>query len=696
MVSIPEEEILELQHPGTRAICITLVADADSAAVYEAFGGRFSDARPLTQHDCEDLRESLPDRVPVPLVRIGTVVTPAAAGGVFVIEDSSAEGARPTVLREASRGTEAVAVSLAPGDLPRLTWYREGRLAAAMIANSPDRANGPYTAELDRVLSCVPGLRDRLTGVKRSASLPAAVQLAATLTGLSLESGWTGRSLRGGVVLPVLDDVPAQAESVGAPTSLRLRASGLIEAASDSAAAAAVPLQAQRLASDADLYRWPEAATLVDLLGSPSATAAADTKARQAQDPDDSAVLREDSPISLLIRRLSSPLHWHTVIDPSTDPEPPLRVVIEALGALRAAVAAMAAMAEDRPDSQSVRSALRGLVFSRPTRLGLDAAADLASDLGVPPPRRQPAVRDEAERDRTRQRQEALAAVRERAGRLPVDGVWADPGWLAPVPGLQRGQSLILAADLSPDELLGRVADGRPVRTANLLEATGNGSIEPVTTVRIGIGRTGSWALAVEQGSSFILRPELLARIGAGTRLLCLQHDGVLQLSYVEDGVLVDRFQPLFPERRDGADPGRLDPYLAAAGRIDEVNAANAAQAAAVPFRVAETLVGTPFTQTRPMSSEASADSERADSTRLSSFLVTVVSPLQPHGADDPPAAIEPITTPGGLTWWPRPGDPGRPERHKLTPQPAMSRPGAISAGHATTANPSGLRAPRR
>lgn len=516
MPSAPGQAILEIQHPGTRAICITLVADAEIAAVYEAFGGRYGEARPLTQRDCEALREGLPEQLAVPLIRIGSGATACTPGGVFIIEDSSAEGARPEILREVSRGTQAVAVSLDPEGLPRLAWYREGRPAAAMIANAPGRVSGLGSAEIEQVIASAPGLRDRLSEVRRCAALPAVLELAARLTGVSLKPGWSEQALPGGIVLPVLDDAAPRAESAGAPDLPRPQAAALIEAAPDAAVAAAVPLQARRLAEDADLSRWPEALELIGLLA--SRPAHTDVTARTEHSPGRAPILWRDSSISLLIRRLSSSLHWHTVIDPSTDPEPPLRTVTTALGALRSAAAVFTG--DEVPGEQGARVALHRLVSGRPNRLGPAAVVDLAADLGVPPPRRRPTARDEAARDNSRRHQEATAAVRGFAGRLPADGSWVAPAWPMPVPDLSPGHCLLLAADLSPDELLARAADGRPIESATVVGATGLGTAVPGTRARLAVGRVGSWSLLVEQGSSFTPGPKCSAE-SAQERACC-------------------------------------------------------------------------------------------------------------------------------------------------------------------------------
>jgi hypothetical protein len=136
--------------------------------------------------------EGLPGRIEVPVIRAGTV-----AGGTFAFEDASAQGARTEVLRRASAGGQAVSVSLAPGDLPRLRWARDGRLAAEMVLNQPERVSGPAAAQLNELLGSDPALRERLGGYHHHELLPAGIVLASRLCGMRAEPEAVAGTLRG-------------------------------------------------------------------------------------------------------------------------------------------------------------------------------------------------------------------------------------------------------------------------------------------------------------------------------------------------------------------------------------------------------------------------------------------------------------------------------------------------------------------
>jgi hypothetical protein len=142
-----------------RWFCVTLVAGGSPAGVFGGFGGNWDEVTPLTSQDTRAMGEGLPGRIEVPVIRVGT-----AAGGAFAFEDASVQGARTEVPRRVSARSQAISVSLAPGDLPRLRWARGGRLAAEMVLNRPEQVRGPAAAQLTERLGADPALRNGSAG----------------------------------------------------------------------------------------------------------------------------------------------------------------------------------------------------------------------------------------------------------------------------------------------------------------------------------------------------------------------------------------------------------------------------------------------------------------------------------------------------------------------------------------------------
>jgi hypothetical protein len=92
----------------------------------------------------------------------------------------------------------------------------------------------------------------------------------------------------------------------------------------------------------------------------------------------------------------------------------------------------------------------------------------------------------------------------------------------------------------------------------------------------IRVGRTGApgqeWAFAFETrigGLEQGLREEVVRRVSAGTRAVCVGFDGInTELVYAEDGVVVGRFDSRWPSPVVGTGPGGLQGRLEEAGLL--------------------------------------------------------------------------------------------------------------------------------
>jgi Family of unknown function (DUF6461) len=602
---------------GGRRFCLTLVTDGSPAKVYEGFGGDWDQAEPLTPQDTRAMGEGLPGRIEVPAVRAGT-----AAGGAFAFENASVQGARAEVLRRASAGSQAVSVSLGPGELPRLRWARDGRLAAEMVLNQPERVRGPAAAQLSELLGSEPGLRERLSGYDHHRLLPGGIALACRLCGVLAEPTALAGPLPGGLVLPVLADPRPPAEPASS------RAAVLLAAAAGETAARAARAQAVRLIADLDLARFPEISEFADSL-------------LAGQPP----VITDESPLGMLIRRFASPLHWHTVTPPDITPEVRPRLVLDALDALRPLASA---------PGQALADVY--LIRSRTARRrDAHAVTDLEEDLGQPPV--DEAAVSALDHERRAQGTRRSAAVEAARREPPRALAGADAAWNWVLPYLPYGLCLTFADRIDPADLLTRLT-GDPARTA-VPDSPWLPAIQPGRVPRLpdgaGTGRTGTWSFGIETGSATTAEPDVLAAISSGTRAVCLRHDssGITRFYYAEDSTLVTELDPLFPSLRSGADPGRLDAWLNELGLTADATPATAPGSVTAPYLLASRAFGIRL------------DHHLAAGPALTAPLTWQPPPLPGHGI---PCRDTALTTPGGLTWWPRPGDPERPHRQRVRP----------------------------
>jgi hypothetical protein len=475
-----------------RRFCLTVVAGGSSASVFLSFGGDWDEVSPLTSEDSRAMGEGLPGRIEVPVIRAGT-----AAGGAFAFEDASVQGARTEVLRRVSAGTQAASVSLAPGDLPRLRWARDGRLAAEMVLNQPERVRGPAAAQLSDLLGSDPDLRERLSGYRHHKLLPAGIALACELCGVHAEPAAVAGALRGGLVLPVLADPQPPAE----PASPR--AAVLLAAATGNTAARAAREQAIRLITDLDLSQFPEVSDFADSL-------------RAGEVP----AVTDESPLGMLMCRLASPLHWHTVTRPDVTPTVCPRLMLDACEVLR--------MLASAPEE-----ALAGVYRVRSAaarRQGTHALPDLEEDLGHPGiDEAAVSALNQEHRDQAADRGAAVQEAR-RYARSPEPFpacAGTDPAWDWVAPYLACGLCLTFADGLGPADLLARLT-GDLARTfvpaGRWLPAIQPGHV-PQLPAGAGVGRAGTWAFAVEAGSATSAEPDVLASVSSGTRAVCLRHD---------------------------------------------------------------------------------------------------------------------------------------------------------------------------
>jgi hypothetical protein len=596
-----------------RWFCLTLVPGGVPSAMFGSFGGDWEQALLISPPEARAMTEGLPARIEVPVIRGG-----AAGGGAFMFEDSSAQGARTEVLRRLSHGGQAVSVSLKPGGLPRLRWAEDGQLAAELTLNRPGHVQGPASGRLRELLAERPSLAEPLRGYKHRAVIPPGIALAQALCGAGIEPGILDSALRGGLVLPVLPD-----PEVPGARPAAAKAAALIAAAEESTAARAARKQAIRMIGDLGLDdEFPEIAEIRRVLSA-------------GRNPE----ITDESAAGLLIRRFTSPLHWHTVTAPDVTPAIKPALTARALTTLR--LLATAAPRQALAAVYNVRQLTSRRGSARP-------AEDLEDDLGQPALDIADITRvQQREQSEQAQRGEALGAVRRPAAPFPSFG-GADASWDWVLPLLPQGLCLTFADGLEPGELLTRLAD-----------APGAPGPEPAEA---GAGRIPGWAFAVEHGTAVAAQAEAIAKISLGTRAVCLRHDsnGTSRFCYAEDGVLITELSPLTPGRRAGADPDRYRAEITDAGLTHEATPATAITAIMTPFRLATRLFGIVL------------DGPAASVPELTAPLSGPPAPLPGHGI---PRLETPVTTPGGLLWWPRPGDPERPWRQRVRPTVSPSHP---------------------
>src|SRR5487761_71292 len=77
----------------------------------------------------------------------------------------------------------------------------------------------------------------------------------------------------------------------------------------------------------------------------------------------------------------------------------------------------------------------------------------------------------------------------------------------------------------------------------------------------LGVRSLGPWTLAVEVNGWQGSRPEVLERVSAGTRAVSAYWsvNGGTRFSYAAAGRVLAAFDPVFPDRREGADPDCLE-----------------------------------------------------------------------------------------------------------------------------------------
>jgi len=120
-------------------------------------------------------------------------------------------------------------------------------------------------------------------------------------------------------------------------------------------------------------------------------------------------------------------------------------------------------------------------------------------------------------------------------------------------------------------------------------------------------GQVDGWGFAFENFGGEGSDGEAMTRLAAGTRAFAVWHlaTALGRFSYVEDGVLVCAFEPLFPHRREGADPDRFTGPMARVGlppdgtpdpqRVDPVVAALELATLAFGVRLPAELVEGPL-----------------------------------------------------------------------------------------------------
>jgi hypothetical protein len=532
-----------------RWFCLTLVAaDIPPPALFEAFGG---DAGDLDDSRVREVGQRPPGGSagggPVPVAGVGAV-----GNGTYAFEETSAEGARVEVLQRVSRDASAAAVALAPDDVPRLRWFRDGCLAAEGVLNAPERISGPDAGHLRSVMERS-GLVSRMRGYRHREVLSVGVTLAGHLTGLAVSPEQVRQAPLRGLVLPWLDErIPSPGAT--APT----QATVLVDAADE--IAAALGAQCERLVSDYALDTLPGIAEHLDLVRSRS----------QPQDLN-------TTPFGVLLRRLASPAHAHLLPPALTEAEPPLR---RALQALRSAAVL------------PLREALLSVYSARSVRPGL--LDDLAHDLNYP----QPAPSDlhnagEVRRRVAMNRATALRITKHLDGTaIPLmEGV--DAAWNWVLPHLPRGLSFTFAEALTPEQLLARMT-----AAPSAIEESG-----PWPPTRPSTGKATAfagthqgWAFAVETGTAPV-GSHLFTEVSTGTRVVHIQHPGVgpHRFGYAEDGVLITKLDPFLPEQRTGCDPTRFDDTLRRLGVQTEATPATAPTALLALYRLATTILGSPL-----------------------------------------------------------------------------------------------------
>jgi hypothetical protein len=230
---------------------------------------------------------------------------------------------------------------------------------------------------------------------------------------------------------------------------------------------------------------------------------------------------------------------------------------------------------------------------------------------------------------------------------------------------LPHGLCLSFAEGLTPADLLARLTGDLSqaiTPTDRWLPPAHERTTEENPIPYAGVARTGVWALAIEPTSSVAAQPDMPATISTGTRALCLRHDrqtGVTRFCYAEDGVLVTEFDPLFPDNTIGADARRFIPWLTEHGLTGPTPSV-VPRAMIASYLLAADVFGISLDEhvttqpdlVAPLTWQPSIPATRASSRRDT-----------------------PITTPGGLTWWPRPGDPERPIRYRVRPPASASPP---------------------
>lgn len=551
-----------------RWLCLTLVADLAADELFTAFGGG-KPPQPGEVPAAAGHGTGTPDGQPAaPEVRAGD-----GTRGAFAIETSSAQGLRPEVLRRISRHGHAVAVGLAPDDLPRLRWFSNAALQAELVLNAPERVVGPEAARVVTLLADS-GLRSRLGGFTHLDVLPGGIELAGRLVGFSVKPAHAAAAARGGVILPLLDD-PVKPE-----VAQSAQVTAWIEAARVEAVTEAVQAQARRVAADWHLAEHPEIREWITRIGvSEAGVPAADD---------------QDEPFPRLLRRLASASHRHSVTGPAAD---------EGLGVRRALQALRLARVLEP------REALAVLFSARNRHPGL--LAELEADLGHPQP--DPARIDELNQERrgkSGNRVRARAAAQHPDGALaPLGGAEAAWNWLLPL--LPSGATLTFTDQITPHELLQRLGaslgDVRDVRAQDLhrlLAAEGPGRQAVAGSVQ-------GWSFALERGPAPV-GPHMLETASTGTRTVLLHHtgNGTVRFGYAEDGVLVSRFDPLVPQQREGRDPDRFMGLLLELGidpGADAAAGAEAELAVLALYRLGARIIGARLDETAVRDATATA-----------------------------------------------------------------------------------------
>ncbi|GCD99629.1 DUF6461 domain-containing protein [Embleya hyalina] len=144
--------------------------------------------------------------------------------------------------------------------------------------------------------------------------------------------------------------------------------------------------------------------------------------------------------------------------------------------------------------------------------------------------------------------------------------------WLAGTEALDPDYCVTFARGFSPMELLASmgcaVDEASPMTSDDAADFMSQQYDDDNLRIMIRAGMAGDWAFAIEDGSIYGQRPEIMKGVAANTEAICLYRTirGISGFGYARESDIICAFMAKYPLSASGSDPARLESALQRVG----------------------------------------------------------------------------------------------------------------------------------